>query len=289
MSDSDNAVVDSIAVELSNSSYKEREPVWNEGEGDPDKGGGVCSNEAIRTELGLELVAKIAVIPVVRSEAVPPVSILVIVGVVGGKEEGGRDDMVRATWACTLAGFRIRAISHEAYEILCDQTAMPQCLSCGKILPSNDAIQRHMNQPTSRCHGWVDNLVRLSEIEEVEGTNLRQGTRVDQYCVSEDRNPPFLSRFGGVEAMDIDMGAEPILGLADEFPGAAKIFPGERQTFLGAFDGDTFSNERQYNPYYLFASRPDWEFGLWLTCSGLSLAAMDSLLSLELVGPSNTN
>ena len=99
MSDSDNAVVDSIAVELSNSSYKEREPVCNEGEGDPDKGGGVHSNEAIRTELGLELVAKIAVIPVVRSEAVPPVSILVVVGVVGGKEEGGRDDMVRATWA----------------------------------------------------------------------------------------------------------------------------------------------------------------------------------------------
>ena len=145
-----------------------------------------------------------------------------------------------------------------------------------------------MNQPTSHCHGWVDNLVRLSKIEEVEGANLRQGT-LNPYCVSQDRNLPSLSRFGDVEAMDIDMGTEPILGSVDEFPSAAKVFPGERQTFLGAFDGDTFSNERQYNPYYPFASRPDWEFGLWLTRSGLSLAAMDSLLSLELVGPSNTN
>ena len=81
--------------------------------------------------------------------------------------------------------------------------------------------------------------------------------------------------------MDID----PVQGSVEEFPGAAKVFPGERQTFLGAFDNDSFSNERRSNSYYPFASRLDWEFGLWLTRSGLSLAAVDSLLSLELVGP----
>ena len=62
MSDSDNEVVGSIAVELNDSSCKEREPVCSEGEGDPDEGGEMCSNGFIHTESGPELVAKIAVI-----------------------------------------------------------------------------------------------------------------------------------------------------------------------------------------------------------------------------------
>ena len=66
---------------------------------------------------------------------------------------------------------------------------MPQCPSCSKILPSNDAIQQHMNQPTSRCHIWVDDLVCLSEIEEIEAANLWQGPTLNQYYMPEDWNP----------------------------------------------------------------------------------------------------
>ena len=160
---------------------------------------------------------------------------------------------------------------------------MPQCPSCGKIMPSNDAIQRHMNQPTSRCHRWINDLVQLSE---TEATIPQQGA-LNPY-VLDDRNTPSPNRFGGTAgAMDVDMGWEPVQLSVEEFSGATKIFPGERKTFLGTFDSDTFSNECWSNPYYPFASCPDWEFGLWLTCSGLSLAAVDSLLSLELVGLSN--
>ena len=140
-----------------------------------------------------------------------------------------------------------------------------------------------MNQPTSRCHSWVDDLVRLSEIE----TALPQQSALDAYLL-EDRNPQSSSRFGDAEEnMDVDMGSECGQGSVEEFPGAAKIFPGERKTFLGTFDSDTFSNECRSNPYYPFASRPDWEFGLWLIRSGLSLAAVDSLLSLGLVSLSH--
>ena len=132
----------------------------------------------------------------------------------------------------------------------------------------------------------MDDLVHLSEIEEIEAANLWQGPTLDQYYVPEDRNPRDPSRFGGAEeAMDVDMDIEPVQGSVEEFPGAAKVFPGEWQTFLGVFDSDSFSNEQWSNSYYPFTSRPDWEFGLWLTRSGLSLAAVDSLLSLELVGP----
>ena len=73
--------------------------------------------------------------------------------------------------------------------------------------------------------------------------------------------------------------------LVEEFSGAAKIFQDKWNTFLQKFDQDHFSNEWQENLYYPFSSRSDWEFGLWLTRSGLSLAAINSLLSLELVSP----
>jgi len=108
----------------------------------------------------------------------------------------------------------------------------------------------------SHCHRWVDNLVRFSEIDEVEVVNPQHGA-LDAY-VPEDWNPPSPSRFGGAEeAMDVDMGPDPVWGLVEEFPDAAKIFPGERKTFLGTFDSDAFSNKQQSNPYYLFASRSD--------------------------------
>ena len=144
-----------------------------------------------------------------------------------------------------------------------------------------------MNQPASRCNGWVDNLVRIFAIDEVEATNPLQGV-LDGYAL-EDQNPPSPGRFGGAEgAVDVDMDPEPVQGsTVEEFPGAAKVFPGEWVTFLGRFDRDAFSNQRQSNPYYPFTSRSDWEFGMWLTRSGLSLAAVDSLLSLELVSVSN--
>ena len=53
-------MVDSTAVEPSDSSQREREPVWNKGDGDRDRGGEVYSLEFIcAAESGpLELVGK---------------------------------------------------------------------------------------------------------------------------------------------------------------------------------------------------------------------------------------
>ena len=145
--------------------------------------------------------------------------------------------------------------------------AMPCCPSCSKILPLDEAIQQHMNQPVSHCHWWVDDLVRLSEIV---------------HSPQEDWTPPSLGRFDGMDGI-IDRG--PSNELVEGFSGAAKIFQDKWNTFLQKFDQDHFSNEWQENLYYPFSSRSDWEFGLWLTRSGLSLAAIDSLLSLKLVSP----
>lgn len=66
------------------------------------------------------------------------------------------------------------------------------------------------------------------------------------------------------------------------FAGAGKAYLGGK-TFMDAFWEDKYSAMRTENIFYPFASRNDWQFASWLTRSGLSMAAIDSLLSLELV------
>lgn len=59
---------------------------------------------------------------------------------------------------------------------------------------------------------------------------------------------------------------------------------GHGETFLDAFDKDKFSHLRKTNLYYPFCSRGDWQVTSYLHNSGLSMALIDELLSLELVG-----
>ena len=82
---------------------------------------------------------------------------------------------------------------------------------------------------------------------------------------------------------DADWPGDPHQEIVEEFPGAAAIFLCQPNLFLNHFDRDQFSQEHHSNLYYPFTSCVDWEMGLWLTCSGLSMAAINSLLSLELV------
>lgn len=70
--------------------------------------------------------------------------------------------------------------------------------------------------------------------------------------------------------------------VTDHFPGAARSFDGGR-TFLDKFDTDEFNSHRASNMYYPFAYRGDWEMASWLLRSKLSMNAIDSLLSLDLV------
>jgi hypothetical protein len=159
---------------------------------------------------------------------------------------------------------------------------MPRCPSCSKVLPSDNAVLRHLNQPTSRCFGWVDNLVQIGELLEQnsEEKNIRTSPKSPELA-----NWQPTGEWSALDdEMDVDR-REPELdsGTLEEFPGAARVFAHQQNSFLDHFDRDQFSQERRTNLYYPFASRADWEFGLWLTRSGLSMAAIDSLLSLELV------
>lgn len=136
-----------------------------------------------------------------------------------------------------------------------------------------------MNQPASRCFGWVNDLVQIGElIEQRDEKKTKSPSPRAPAQPSGDWIMP-----DEMDGMEVDQPGDPHDGTVEEFPGAAAIFSHQPNSFLERFDRDQFSNQRQSNLYYPFASRADWEFGLWLTRSGLSMAAIDSLLSLQLV------
>ena len=70
--------------------------------------------------------------------------------------------------------------------------------------------------------------------------------------------------------------------LIEEYEGSAKEY-GTSTTFMEEFDCDQYAGERMENLYYPFALRDEWEFAAFLLRSDLSMASIDSLLSLNLV------
>ena len=158
---------------------------------------------------------------------------------------------------------------------------MPRCPSCGKGgFTSPEAVSRHMGQPKSGCSTWFDNLVRIREDLQADGHN-DQSPRT----VSNDESAGHLGEYNqwdDDEMLDGTREGDPQSSSIEYFPGAAKTYSGG-STFLEKFDMDEFNSCRSSNIYYPFASRGDWQLGSWLLRSGLSMSAMDTFLSLDLV------
>ena len=146
-----------------------------------------------------------------------------------------------------------------------------------------------MNQPASSCHGWVDNLVSIGEVvggaERIAPKSPNSAMPdIERHARHRNTDAPLQRSFDdSIDRLQSEGPEDPHQGTVEEFPGAAAIFATEEKSFLHWFDRDQFSQHRRSNLYYPFASRADWEFGLWLTRSGLSMTAIDKLLSLELV------
>jgi hypothetical protein len=66
------------------------------------------------------------------------------------------------------------------------------------------------------------------------------------------------------------------------YQGCSQAFSGG-STFMESFWQDKYAPERRENLYFPLASGNEWQFASWCLCSGLSMAAVDSLLSLNIV------
>lgn len=68
----------------------------------------------------------------------------------------------------------------------------------------------------------------------------------------------------------------------ETFKGCGESFPGGK-TFMDDFWIDQYAEQRHENIYYPWASKQEWVFASWLLRSRLSMASIDSLLSLDIV------
>ncbi|KAG6370388.1 hypothetical protein JVT61DRAFT_12109 [Boletus reticuloceps] len=68
----------------------------------------------------------------------------------------------------------------------------------------------------------------------------------------------------------------------ETFEGCSTAFPGSK-SFMDNFRQDKYAAEQRENLYFPFASREEWQFTSWLLQLCLSLSAINSLLSLDIV------
>lgn len=160
----------------------------------------------------------------------------------------------------------------------------PSCPQCGKPFNDEVQVQRHLDQPRSKCHQQPTAFAETAEL-------LAQFTR--QPLISGAQRPPFERRPRRSDAFRSNpepfrhSSAEPMCQdgpTIDYYPEAAKIIHQRGTTFMDAFDQDTFSEIRNtQNLHYPFANRLEWELADFLVTSDLSLVAIDRFLSLSLV------
>ncbi|KAI6102451.1 hypothetical protein EDD16DRAFT_1716026 [Pisolithus croceorrhizus] len=74
----------------------------------------------------------------------------------------------------------------------------------------------------------------------------------------------------------------PSVGKVKYFPGTSRCYPGGR-TFMDNFFSDEHGELHKDNLFYPFTSQQDWQVASWLLRSHLSMAAIDSFLSLDLI------
>ena len=153
-----------------------------------------------------------------------------------------------------------------------------------------------MNQPTSMCYGdfFSEMLVGATSTNSISSFDIpttesdtEQGDTLTAWANQDDiemahefadPNPPERSPSVPVDQpqwLGPDRFVEMYEGCAEQFSGG--------RTFMDEFRNDRYTEERQQNLYFPWASWREWAFASWLLRSRLSMAAIDSLLSLELV------
>ena len=157
-----------------------------------------------------------------------------------------------------------------------------RCPSCCKTFPNNTQLLQHMNQPRGHC---IINCLCIEPpdfiLPDPDGdgdiddgwSDIDLGLDLAANDLAEEASNPIEARIGD---------PEPFI---EFYPGASADY-GHGHTFMDTFDTDRHVLERQNNLFYPFASKMEWQVTSWLANSGLSMAAINECLSLDIVRPS---
>ena len=171
----------------------------------------------------------------------------------------------------------------------CGKPKNISCPSCGKKFCSETNVLQHLNQPSSSCRAtfWQEGSGNLSQRRQNFSTeNEAAGTHESRECWTppenpDDGNPGEFGNVGDTSGeQDTSFGR-----FIKIYDGCSEVFPGGK-SFMDTFQEDRYAEERKENLYFPFASHEEWQFASWLLRSRLSIAAIDSLLALDIVSES---
>ncbi|KAI6004772.1 hypothetical protein EDD15DRAFT_2155216 [Pisolithus albus] len=161
--------------------------------------------------------------------------------------------------------------------------AKPSCPQCGKSFEEEIQVQRHLDQPRTKCHQRPTTFADAAELlEQFAGPShiLRQQHRHFQGRFRHDSLQPDPEYFPDGRTRSVQRDAL----VTDYYPGAARVVHQHGTKFMDAFDQDRFAKTHNTeNLYYPFVDRPEWELADFLVTSDLSMAAIDRFLSLPLI------
>ena len=163
-----------------------------------------------------------------------------------------------------------------------------RCPRCGKKFCSETNVLQHMNQPLSLCRAlyYEEHAPPLHHFSRSSRSRF-----TEILAAAETQEPDFFdedSHWTPPDNQNDNSGDSGAFGtttgpsFTEYYEGCSEKFPGGK-TFMDVFEMDQYSEERKDNLYFPFASREEWQFASWLLWLRLSLTAIDSLLSLDLV------
>ncbi|KAI6036728.1 hypothetical protein BKA83DRAFT_4120416 [Pisolithus microcarpus] len=167
------------------------------------------------------------------------------------------------------------------------------CPSCGKRFESETQVLQHMNQPSSTCQSFGDDLSSIMVSQPISlQTPLLS---IPDHCGSHDAPEPplppqddfmepelddLLHHEQGSDLLPADIEAASMS--VEVYLGAAVSYV-SGLTFMDKFFADKYGELCKENIFYPFTSQEDWQITSWLLHSCLSMAAINSFLSLELI------